>query len=150
MPMANNSNGATRRGNPNPDVSAMQTGLRQAKVVRRYLEIISNEESHHERRSPEFLAAKLAETEEKIRTTDDVMVRLEAIQYRANLEERIAAAVAPPARDEAEADFIEVAAEYGQRKGISYPTWRAFGVPASVLQKAGITRTLRTVVNGEA
>jgi hypothetical protein len=33
-----------------------------------------------------------------------------------------------------------VAAEYGQRKGISYAAWRELGVSPAVLKRAGITR----------
>jgi len=34
-----------------------------------------------------------------------------------------------------------VAKSYGDRKGISYGTWRTAGVSAAVLQKAGIARS---------
>lgn len=39
-----------------------------------------------------------------------------------------------------EDDFVSVAASYGGRKSISYAAWRAVGVPASVLKRAGISR----------
>jgi hypothetical protein len=39
-----------------------------------------------------------------------------------------------------EKEFIKVAKAYGERKGITYSTWRAAGVSATVLQKADISR----------
>ena len=36
---------------------------------------------------------------------------------------------------------MKVARAYGERKGITYGTWRDFGVAADVLKKAGIQRT---------
>ena len=35
--------------------------------------------------------------------------------------------------------FIEVAAEYSSRKGVSKHAWREVGVPAEVLKRAGIS-----------
>jgi hypothetical protein len=40
-----------------------------------------------------------------------------------------------------EEGFIEAAKSYGERKGITYAAWRAAGVDANVLRKAGIPRT---------
>jgi hypothetical protein len=37
-----------------------------------------------------------------------------------------------------EAAFVAVAADFAQRKGISYETFREFGVPTDVLRAAGI------------
>jgi hypothetical protein len=40
-----------------------------------------------------------------------------------------------------EADFVSVAGQYGARKNITYTAWRAIGVPADVLKRAGIGRS---------
>ena len=42
---------------------------------------------------------------------------------------------------EMEADFVAVAANYGNRQGISYAAWREVGVQPDVLRRAGITRS---------
>jgi hypothetical protein len=42
--------------------------------------------------------------------------------------------------DELAGEFIEVAANYSERHGISYAAWREAGVPAAVLRDAGIGR----------
>ena len=72
----------------------------------------------------------------------DALQRVHLIQERRNLERRIARTgdgAGPeddlPALEEA---FVQVAAEYGERKGIDYATWKEVGVPADVLQKAGV------------
>ena len=39
-----------------------------------------------------------------------------------------------------ESAFVKVAKAYGERKGISYATWRAVGVDAATLKAAGIGR----------
>jgi len=40
-----------------------------------------------------------------------------------------------------ESDFISIASEYSDRKGISYAAGREVGVPASVLKAAGVAST---------
>jgi hypothetical protein len=42
--------------------------------------------------------------------------------------------------EELEAAFIEVAAGYGERKGLTYEAWRSIGVAPRVLKAAGIGR----------
>ena len=46
-----------------------------------------------------------------------------------------------------EADFIKVAASYGERKNISYSTWREFGVSGDVFKAAGVKRSRRPYGN---
>ena len=41
---------------------------------------------------------------------------------------------------ELEKGFVDAAAEYGRRKGITYAAWREAGVPSAVLNRAGIGR----------
>ncbi|HMK63772.1 MAG TPA: hypothetical protein VK386_09150, partial [Acidimicrobiales bacterium] len=43
--------------------------------------------------------------------------------------------------DRLESAFVVVAKRYAARKGISYSAWRAAGVPAGVLARAGISRS---------
>jgi len=40
-----------------------------------------------------------------------------------------------------EEEFVNVAAGYSSRQGISYAAWREVGVDASVLKRAGISRS---------
>ena len=41
--------------------------------------------------------------------------------------------------EQLEAGFVAGAADYGRRHGITYAGWRNAGVPAEVLERAGIT-----------
>ena len=58
-----------------------------------------------------------------------------------DLEQELAAADGDGGElDEREASFIEVAAAYGERKGLTYEAWRSIGVAPRVLKAAGIGR----------
>ena len=65
---------------------------------------------------------------------------LELAQERIDLERELAAMANRVDPKSLEAKFVEVAAGYSTRKGISYGAWRAVGVDAAVLKKAGIGR----------
>lgn len=60
--------------------------------------------------------------------------RLELIQRRYDLERSSIV----ERRGAIEETFIKHAASYAERHGISYATWREFGVPTSILRRAGI------------
>ena len=66
--------------------------------------------------------------------------RVSLIQERSDIQRTIddEAKVAHP--QEFEEGFVVVAVSYSGRKGITYSTWREVGVPAAVLQRAGISR----------
>jgi hypothetical protein len=69
----------------------------------------------------------------------DPLKRVELVQKRLDAEKELAAPTVD--REALEAGFVESAASYGERKGITYPAWREVGVPASVLKAAGISRS---------
>ena len=119
---------------------ALAAGRRQGNAVRRYLVALETNRPRRGRQvSPEMLAKRLQDVEEKIASAD-ALQRVHLIQQRRDLEERLAAAEEESGDDLAtlEAAFVEVAADYGARKGIDYATWREAGVPADVLKRAGI------------
>ena len=66
--------------------------------------------------------------------------RLELMQDRRDIDAQLAALADEPDMTAVENGFVSHAANYGARKGISYATWREFGVPAELLGRAGITR----------
>ena len=57
-----------------------------------------------------------------------------------NLEKALSAGDQRVDLGQLEREFVNAARPYGARKGISYAAWRAAGVDAEVLRKAGITR----------
>lgn len=50
---------------------------------------------------------------------------------------------ADPLVEQLERDFVAHAASYGARRGVTFEEWRAAGVGAEVLWRAGITRSSR-------
>ena len=119
---------------------ALAEGRRQGNAVRRYLVALKDNKPRRGRApKPENLKAKLAEIEAKLAKADPLQ-ELQLRQARKDVEKRIASGATETTVDiaELEAAFIEVGAEYGERKGIDYSTWREAGVPADVLSKAGI------------
>jgi hypothetical protein len=68
--------------------------------------------------------------------------RVLLIQRRMDLEDRLASGGKDGYDnfEEAQLAFIKVAAAWAERKGLSYATLRQVGVPAGVLQAAGIRR----------
>lgn len=70
----------------------------------------------------------------------DPLKRVQLIQERMDLLDELDGATSTVDLDGLEKEFIENAAPYSQRKGISYAAWRELGVSASVLRSAGISR----------
>ena len=119
---------------------ALAAGRRQGNAVRRYLVALEQNKPRRGRQvSHESLQSRHDEIEAKLASAD-ALRRAHLIQERRNLERRLATTEDSGEVDmeSLEAAFIEVAAEYGERKGIEYKTWREVGVPAEVLAEAGI------------
>ena len=117
--------------------AAMIQGRTETRVVRQYLEALEVRQSGGRRRPKESLQKKLAAVEQDLESADAVG-RLHLVQERINLQKAIEAAEQNVDIDELENGFIDVAASYSERKGISYQAWREVGVPPKVLQAAGI------------
>lgn len=120
--------------------SALAEGRDQGRIVRRYLEALdANKPKRGRKRSPESIAKRLEAVESEIPTADPLK-RLHLIQERMDLRSALEASNASNEMAELEKGFVEVAASYGQRKGITYTAWRELGIPAAVLERAGISR----------
>lgn len=120
--------------------AAIAEGREQNRSIRIYLEAIQgNKPKRGRKRSPESITQRLAAIEADLSTANP-LTKLHLIQERADLKSSISTTEVAIDITALEKDFIAVAKEYGQRKGISYTTWREMGVPRAVLQKANITR----------
>lgn len=117
--------------------AAMIQGRTETRIVRQYLEALEVRQSGGRRRSKESLEKKLAAVEQDLESADAVG-RLHLVQERINLQKAIDAAEQNVDIDELENGFIDIAASYSERKGISYQAWREVGVSPKVLQAAGI------------
>ena len=65
---------------------------------------------------------------------------LQLVQERRDLNAELENMDAGVDLSELEDAFVGVAKAYGERKGISYASWRDVGVSAATLKRAGITR----------
>jgi hypothetical protein len=120
--------------------AALAEGRDQGRAVRRYLEAL---EAHKPRRgrkrTTDSMKKRLVAVESEIATADPLK-RLHLVQERFDLENALQASESKIDLNQLEKDFIKSAAPYSERKGISYSAWRELGVPAAVLEKAGINR----------
>jgi protein-disulfide isomerase-like protein with CxxC motif len=119
----------------------LAAGRNESRAVARYLEALeAHRPKQGRKRTSESVAKQLAATEAGLKTATGIE-RLELLQRQRDLRaesERLAEGVDLSAL---EAEFVKVARSYGERKGITYGTWRDFGVAADVLKRAGIQRT---------
>jgi hypothetical protein len=120
---------------------ALARGREEGRAVRLYLEAIEEQKPRPgRRRTPESISRRLDAVSAKIEGAD-ALSRLHLLQERSDLEAELARADAGEEIADLEAKFLKVARSYGERKSIGYSAWRAIGVGADVLEKAGITRT---------
>ncbi len=121
--------------------AALAKGREEGRAVRAYLEALeSTKPRRGRRRTTESIQKKLAAIEEELATAS-ALNRLHLVQEQRDLETELAQSDETVDITALEKEFIKVAKEYGARKGISYSAWRAVGVAAPVLEKAGIPRT---------
>lgn len=112
------------------------------RAVSNYLEALHAPKRRGRQVSVETLKQRLRDAEAKASKTIGI-ARLDAMNVVHELEQRIKSAGSTTAKDmkTLEAGFIKYAKGYAERKNIPHHVWRRAGVPASVLQKAGIRRT---------
>jgi len=120
--------------------AALAEGRRQGRAVRDYLEALEQHKPKRGRkRTVESMQAQLAKIEDQLESADPVK-KLQLIQDRLDLQAELEANENKADLEGLEAEFVETAKGYSERKGISYAAWRELGVEASVLKKAGISR----------
>jgi hypothetical protein len=123
---------------------ALAKGRAQARAVKEYLAARETDSKRGPKMTPQKLRDRIATTKKAIAAEDDPARRVELIQQRIDDEERLETLQDQPDMDVLEKGFVDAAAEYSERKGISYTAWRELGVPAAVLRKAGVPRTRRS------
>jgi hypothetical protein len=121
--------------------AALAEGREQGRAVRRYLEALdANKPRRGRKRSAESLKKRLDAIETEIASADPLK-RVHLVQERADLQDALDATSSNVDIGQLEKAFVKAAAPYSERKGITYATWREVGVPAAVLEKAGIRRS---------
>lgn len=125
----------------NDHKEALAEGRRQGRTVRTYLDALErNKPKRGRKRTPESIQARLEKIDATLADADPVK-RLQMVQERIDLEAELGAMSDTTDMAQLEKDFIEAAAAYSERKGISYTAWREIGVSAAVLKAAGVPRT---------
>jgi hypothetical protein len=124
----------------NEHKAALAEGRDQGRAVRRYLEALeANKPRRGRKRTPDSMKKQLAAIEDEL-VTADALRRLHLVQARMDLQAALEASESSVDLAQLEKEFTKAAAPYSARKGISYSAWRELGVPAPVLDKAGIAR----------
>jgi uncharacterized Ntn-hydrolase superfamily protein len=116
-------------------------GRTESRIMNRYLEALAAGKGKRGRkRTPETIALQISRIDKKMSTASAVQ-RLELTQQRLDLtaeKDRLSVRVDVTS---VEKDFIKIAKSYAARNGISYSAFRAMGVSADVLKRAGVART---------
>lgn len=120
---------------------ALAVGREESRSVRRYLEALeAHKPKRGRKRTSEGIEARLRQIESKLPNADP-LTRVHLVQERINLQSELANKEEAVDLGSLEKDFVTSAKGYGERKGITYAAWRAAGVDANVLRKAGIPRS---------
>ncbi|MEO7573505.1 MAG: hypothetical protein ABIX10_13815 [Acidimicrobiales bacterium] len=129
----------------NAHKAALAAGRDEARIVKAYLEALASvaPRKRGRKRSKESITNRLSVIAKSLPEAS-ALNRLQLLQEKANLEQELASQNVPSSVDltAARKGFVKVAKSYGDRKGISYRTWRAAGVDAATLKDAGVTRAL--------
>ena len=121
--------------------AALAVGRDESRSVRRYLEALeAHRPKRGRKRTNEGIEARLEAIESRLASADP-LTRVHLVQERINLQNELATKEEAVDMDALENGFVKAAKGYGERKGITYAAWRAAGVDATVLRKAGIART---------
>ena len=119
--------------------AALAEGRQQARTIKAYLESLGLVK----RGRPVNVASlekKLARIEEDLGSNADALKRVELLQRRLDVTRALEAATRPVDTEARERGFVECAAAYSTRKGISHAAWKEAGVPPAVLKRAGVPK----------
>jgi hypothetical protein len=124
----------------NSHKAALERGRAEGRIVRDYLEALrSNKPKRGRKRTADSINKRLAAIDEELQSASAIE-ELQLIQERRDLTAELASLGSGVDVGEIEESFVKVAKGYGERKGISYASWRDVGVSAATLKRAGISR----------
>ena len=123
--------------------AALAKGRSEARTVRAYLDVLTTKKPRGAATAG-VLQERMERLAGQIEAEPNSLKRLQLIQQRFDVEDKLKAIDDSVDYESLQANFIAAAASYSARKGITYSTWRAAGVAPDVLKQAGIRRTRRT------
>jgi hypothetical protein len=120
--------------------AALARGRAESATVRHYLEALETTKPKRGRkRTPASIDKRLASIEAQLAAAD-ALSKLHLLQERKDLTDERSRVDQVKDLSALEKQFVKVAKAYGERKGITYGTWRSAGVSAAVLHSADISR----------
>jgi len=120
--------------------AALASGRLEGRTVRAYLEALdAHRPKRGRKRTPDSIARRLQAIENQLGNADP-LTRLKLTQEQMNLQAEAKQLHDSDDLSELESQFVKVAKQYSQRKGITYSAWRSIGVDAATLRRAGINR----------
>jgi hypothetical protein len=120
--------------------AAMERGRAEGRAVRDYLEAVrSSKPKRGRKRTAESIDNRLRAVEDEL-VGASAIDELRLVQERRDLTAEFESLDSGVDLAELEDAFVAVAAAYGERKGISYASWREVGISAATLKRAGIGR----------
>ena len=123
--------------------AALARGRSEARTVRAYLDALTTKKPRGAA-SAAALQERLDRLTSQIDAEQNSLKRLQLIQQRFDVEDKLKAVDDSVDYEALETAFLAAAASYSERKAITYSAWRAAGVAPDVLKAAGIRRTRRT------
>lgn len=122
---------------------ALASGREASRHVRAYLDALEQHRPKRGRRlDPASVRKRIALIDENLKTAGG-FERLNLLADKEVLQGKLAGSDVVVDLTELRKSFIKHAKTYGERKNISYATWRAAGVSAEDLKAAGIARGRR-------
>ena len=137
---------AAKRGPKGPmsddHKAALAQGRSEGRAVREYLDALrANKPKRGRKRTPDSIKKRLEVIDEQLESADP-LGELRLIQERRDLTVEMETLGDEVDLGTIEDSFVNVASSYSARQGISYAAWREVGVPAAVLKRAGISRSV--------
>jgi len=121
--------------------AALARGRSEGKAVRDYLDALrANKPKRGRKRTSDSIKRRLDSIDEQLQAAEPLN-ELRLVQERRDLEAELDSMGTAVDLTAIEGSFVKVAKAYSERQGISYAAWREVGVEASVLKKAGISRS---------
>ena len=121
--------------------AALAQGRTMSATVDRYLAAVNTPKRRGRKVTKATLEQRLVQAQTQVKTATGVEKVLAAQNVR-DLRAKLAQASVSSDADlkSLEAAFVKVAKRFAENRGISYGAWRAAGVSADVLRKAGVPR----------
>ncbi len=121
---------------------ALAQGRLEARAIKAYLKSVEGRRPGRPV-TKESLSKRLTQVDAKLGAETDPLKKLDLMQSRLDIETALQSVGDGASKEDLTAGFVSHAKAYSDRKGITYTTWRQFGVPAAVLKQAGIAETRR-------